>query len=281
MLRKKRIFPDPRSANEDGLLCVGGDLRPEILINAYSYGIFPWPHHSVNENLWFCPQPRGVLDFKNLHISRSLKKFVKSSPFKIYWNRDFASVIANCAKQIRPSTSDDVQEMEQETQTPDLQACDGVESNLMLEKSEQISQQGDENDILSSEHEAQRNTWINPEMQKAYISLHDLGYAHSVEAYNYKDELVGGVYGVCVGPYFSAESMFYKKSNASKQCLLNLIEFLQASGVEFLDTQMLTPITESLGAHYEDREVFLQRIENAWASALDINPLIYDKSYKK
>ena len=69
-------FPDPWVLPEDsdGLVYIGGNLKPETLVQAYSMGIFPWPLEEIYPLFWFCPQPRGVLDFANLHIPRSLEK---------------------------------------------------------------------------------------------------------------------------------------------------------------------------------------------------------------
>ncbi len=90
-------FPDPRSAGEDGLLCVGGDLRVETLISAYSQGIFPWPQEGV-PLLWFSPARRGVLDFKDIHWPRRLLQEIKASKFRITFNNAFNDVIHACAK---------------------------------------------------------------------------------------------------------------------------------------------------------------------------------------
>jgi leucyl/phenylalanyl-tRNA--protein transferase len=98
-------------------------------------------------------------------------------------------------------------------------------------------------------------------MVKAYTELHNAGYAHSVEAWE-NDRLVGGIYGVFVGNVFSGESMFYKKPNCSKLCLLKLVEHLKQIGLEWMDLQMLTPLTESFGGEYISRKHFIALIEN-------------------
>lgn len=89
-------FPDPRSADPDGLVCVGGNLQVETLIRAYSQGIFPWPQGNL-PLLWFSPDPRGVLDFEELHVSRSLNRFLKRNPFHVTRNHCFEEVIRQCA----------------------------------------------------------------------------------------------------------------------------------------------------------------------------------------
>jgi leucyl/phenylalanyl-tRNA--protein transferase len=105
-MRGKIIFPPVETADENGLVAVGGDLELDTLLLAYKKGIFPWPicQDHINKNLpmtWFSPDPRGVLDFKHLHLSRSFKKFLKKSPFKVTFNKNFSDVINQCAQSPR------------------------------------------------------------------------------------------------------------------------------------------------------------------------------------
>ena len=100
-------------------------------------------------------------------------------------------------------------------------------------------------------------TWITDEMKKAYINLHQLGYAHSTEVWK-ENELVGGLYGVKMGKVFFGESMFSKISNASKYAFIKYVEQLQAEGIELIDCQVYTEHLESLGARMISRESFLQ-----------------------
>lgn len=90
-------FPPPEGADEDGLLAVGGDLRPERLLLAYSNGIFPWFNEDV-EILWWCPKKRFVIIPGKVRISKSMKKFMKKTDLKVTVNRDFSGVIHNCRK---------------------------------------------------------------------------------------------------------------------------------------------------------------------------------------
>ena len=91
-------FPDPEHALDEpnGLLAIGGDLSPERLLAAYHKGIFPWnePHQPL---LWWSPDPRGVIIPEQLHIGRSLRKFIHRTSFDISINRAFNEVIAACA----------------------------------------------------------------------------------------------------------------------------------------------------------------------------------------
>jgi leucyl/phenylalanyl-tRNA--protein transferase len=211
------IFPPPEQANEDGILAMGGELSVELLYTAYSQGVFPWPHEGC-PLLWFCPWERGVLEFKNFHVPRSLRKFIKNQNWRYTWDQDFLSVIKECAKVERPG---------------------------------------------------QRGTWINEEMINAYKKFHEAGFAHSLEVWDGND-LIGGIYGVFVKNVFSAESMFYKKSNASKWALWQLVNHLQKLGLEWIDVQMVTPITESFGALLISQKDFLFKLhENHKGGAIN------------
>lgn len=210
------IFPDPNEAGEEGLVGVGGDLEVETLLSAYSKGIFPWPQPGY-PLLWFSPPKRGVIDFSELHISKSLRKELRGS-HEIIFDGAFSDVIRECASAPRA-------------------------------------------------HET--GTWILPEMQLAYSEFHRAGYAHCVELRE-NGELVGGMYGVFVRGVFSGESMFFKRDNASKICLLAMIQRLRASGLEWIDTQMVTPVVEQLGGKYVERAVFLERLRLSNAK-LEVN----------
>lgn len=89
------FFPNPTLAREDGLLAVGGDLRVERLLLAYAHGIFPW-YDPADEILWWCPHERFVIFPKEIHISRSMKKYMKKHEFLIKLNRDFADTMHRC-----------------------------------------------------------------------------------------------------------------------------------------------------------------------------------------
>jgi leucyl/phenylalanyl-tRNA---protein transferase len=108
----------------------------------------------------------------------------------------------------------------------------------------------------------QDGTWILPKMINAYTKFHAAGYAHSIEAWE-DGMLTGGIYGVFVGNVFSGESMFYKKYNRSKLCLWYMAEHLQQIGIDWMDIQMLTPLTQSFGGEYIEREEFIRRVFTA------------------
>ncbi len=105
-------------------------------------------------------------------------------------------------------------------------------------------------------------TWITDEMTDAYIRLHNLGYAHSVEAWQ-DGRLAGGLYGVSLGTAFFGESMFTHVSNASKACFIVLTRYLEKAGFPIIDCQVHTSHLASLGAHFIPRSDFLAVIENS------------------
>lgn len=110
--------------------------------------------------------------------------------------------------------------------------------------------------------EDQSGTWITPEMQEAYIKLHGLGYAHSVEAW-FEGKLAGGLYGVSLGKAFFGESMFHRKTDASKVALAILVEKLKIWGFHFIDSQMTTEHMHRLGAKEIPRRIFVKKLHSA------------------
>lgn len=204
------VFPDPESATPEGLVAVGGQLTVENLLGAYQRGIFPWPHEGY-PMLWFSPDPRGVLDFADLHSPRSLQKWARQHPhWRFTRNEAFDQVIKGCQSQVRPG---------------------------------------------------QASTWITPTVLVAYRRFFAAGHIWSVEAWE-DEELIGGIYGVRSSRYFSAESMFHRRPNASKLCLFKLVEHLEADGLRWVDVQMITPVIGALGGKYIPRRTFLDRIRD-------------------
>ena len=97
-LSQALIFPPAAAAEANGLLAVGGDLSPERLLLAYSSGIFPW-FSPGDPLLWWSPDPRSLLEFPKLHISRSLAKVLRRQRFRVSFNQAFPAVIAACAEE--------------------------------------------------------------------------------------------------------------------------------------------------------------------------------------
>jgi leucyl/phenylalanyl-tRNA--protein transferase len=96
LLNNSLVFPDPRCAEPDGLVAVGGDLRVERLILAYQNGIFPW-YSEGNPIMWFSPDPRLLLFPDEMRVSKSLRRIINSEDFEIRFDNCFEEVIMKCA----------------------------------------------------------------------------------------------------------------------------------------------------------------------------------------
>ncbi|HVK92283.1 MAG TPA: leucyl/phenylalanyl-tRNA--protein transferase [Mycoplana sp.] len=172
------------------------EVTPELLLRAYSIGLFPMADSADDPELfWVEPDVRGVIPLDSFHISRSLAKAIRRVPFEIRFDTAFDAVIAACAEAAsdRPST------------------------------------------------------WINAKIRTLYGTLHRMGNAHSVEAWE-DGRLVGGLYGVSLGAAFFGESMFSRRTDASKICLVYLVERLRKNGFRLLDTQFTTEHLKTFGA---------------------------------
>ena len=112
-----------------------------------------------------------------------------------------------------------------------------------------------------SARNGQDGTWLTQEMDDAYVEMHRLGYAKSIEVWQ-GDELVGGLYGLDIDGVFCGESMFSKVSNASKYAFAALIEKLRAEGYRLLDCQVYNHYLESLGAELIPRSQFIRILES-------------------
>lgn len=106
-------------------------------------------------------------------------------------------------------------------------------------------------------------SWIDRPFIDAFVRLHELGWAHSVEVLDTNGALVGGLYGVRIGRFFAGESMFHSATDASKVALVHLVDWLVGSGAELLDVQWTTPHLRSLGAVDIPRAEYLERLERA------------------
>ena len=214
-------FPDPKNHEfpewvlfddyfyySKDIVSFGDELTVENLSNAYRLGIFPW-HVEGLPLPWFCPEKRAILEFSNLHVPRSLERARRKQPFTFTIDKDFKSVIENCAR---------------------------------------IARKGEV------------GTWITRDFISSYRKLHELGMAHSVEAWDADGNLVGGVYGVDAGGVFCGESMFHTATNASKLALLFAIDHLRSRGATWLDAQVMTPHIRALGARDIRRRDFLRKL---------------------
>lgn len=169
---------------------------PNELLDCYRRGVFPMADSRDDPRVFLLdPDERGIIPLDGLHISRSLKKFIKNMPFTVTFDAAFSEVISKCAEA-----------------APDRE-----------------------------------NTWINDGIEYLYGRLHAMGHAHSVEIWDNR-ELVGGLYGVSIGGAFFGESMFSRRTNASKVALVYLVERLNAASYQLLDTQFITDHLKTMGA---------------------------------
>ena len=106
------------------------------------------------------------------------------------------------------------------------------------------------------------STWINQEILDLYCRLNDLGYAHSVEAY-FEGQLAGGLYGVAIGGAFMGESMFFRRTDASKVALIYLVQRMQERGYVLLDTQYNNNHLQQFNPLLIYRDEYLSRLEKA------------------
>ncbi len=241
--QKRRVFPDPAIESIDGIVAMGDQLNVSTLFEAYSFGIFPWPHPEL-PTLWYSPDPRGVLDFSELHVGKSLRKFVRASPFKVTFNTCFRDVMLRCSEVPRPG-----------------QEGTWINSGL-IRAYEEFHAAGYAHSVEVWSHDDSGE----PRGRKSGSS-HLSGSQDSKLDRADGRRLVGGLYGVYVAGVFSGESMFFSESNASKVALLSTIEMLQANGLTWMDIQMITPVTEALGGKYVPRGEFLRRLELAKLTA--------------
>lgn len=106
-------------------------------------------------------------------------------------------------------------------------------------------------------------SWITPQFIAAYVKLHRLGIAHSVEVWNEKGELVGGTYGIALHGVFAGESMFAREPNASKVAFYHLVDHLRSKGFKWIDSQVLNGHTASLGAVEVPRVEYMKLLREA------------------
>lgn len=186
-------------------------IPPEILLDAYSRGVFPMAE--AGEILWFSPERRGLIPLDDrFHISHGLAKSLKKLPFEIRWDTAFREVMLGCA--------------------------------------------------------ARAGTWIDEVILESYCTLHALGHAHSVECWDV-DGLQGGLYGVSLPGAFFGESMFSRKTDASKIALVALVARLRDQGVTLLDTQWMTSHLAQFGGYELSREQYHATLALALSNRTD------------
>jgi leucyl/phenylalanyl-tRNA--protein transferase len=101
ILTHRRYFPDPLLAGDQDVVAVNDEITVDLLLEAYSFGIFPWPQEGLPV-LWFSPVERGILEFQDFRISKSLQRTLQKNRFRVTWNRAFREVMMACQRQKRP-----------------------------------------------------------------------------------------------------------------------------------------------------------------------------------
>ena len=180
-------------------------MTPEVLEACYRAGAFPMAD-GYGRVEFYRSDPRSVLEFEDLHVSKSLARTIRRGTYEVRVDEDFEGVVRACADR--------------------------------------------------------EETWISAEIIRAYVRLHRAGKAHSVEAYR-EGELAGGLYGVSLGGAFMGESMFSRMRDASKVCLVYLVERLRGRGYELLDCQVQNDHLARLGATEIPEAEYLVRLNSA------------------
>jgi leucyl/phenylalanyl-tRNA--protein transferase len=183
------------------------ELDPDLLLRGYSIGVFPMADSRDSADVyWVEPRRRAILPLDQFHLSRTLRKTLRSDAFRVTADIAFAEVVRQCAER--------------------------------------------------------EDTWINAAIESGYARLHAAGHAHSIEIWEGK-ALVGGLYGVSLGRAFFGESMFSRRTDASKVALAWLVARLKAGGFRLLDCQFMTPHLKSLGAVEIDQKDYLALLDSA------------------
>lgn len=183
----------------------GEPLSPFLVMMFYAHGIFPWLHNQQARQLWWSPEPRSILILNELHVSRSLRRLIRSGRFRVTADTRFEEVVRLC----------------------------GITREI---------------------------SWISDETIHVFTTLHELGHAHSVEVWD-RDQLVGGLFGVCVGQMFYGCSMFHTVSNASKIALVSLVEKLTEWDFPLIDCQLHNPHLQRMGARLVPRDSFHEIVQ--------------------
>ena len=191
------------------------EVTPELLLRAYAAGVFPMAESRDDPSLhWIDPPRRGVLPLDGFHMSRSLRRRLLRTPWRVSVDTAFPEVMRGCADR--------------------------------------------------------RETWINGPILEMSLALHARGHAHSVEVWE-DDTLVGGVYGVALGGAFFAESMFSRRTDASKAALAWLVDRLRSAGFSLCDTQFLTAHLQSLGGVEIGRVAYRRQLAEALVQPADFS----------
>lgn len=216
------FFPPLSQTRSDGLLALDGSLEVDWLVDAYTHGIFPWPIVYYT-----------VINAQGIAETESRITWWSPDPRAIFeWDK------IHVPKRLFSTLRSDTFEV----------TCDMDFSGVIHG--------------CASAQDREPTSWVTPEMIDAYLTLHHMGIAHSVEVWH-EGTLVGGVYGIAIRGFFAAESMFYQKTNASKVALVRLLNHLFIRGYSLVDIQLLTDNTQRFGAVEIPRSEYLHRLGNA------------------
>jgi len=252
------IFPNVEFASDDGLLCIGGELSPDVVIDALVHGIFPWSVYLGEEvaglggktksenksdgNKFGAVQWNGYApdDLESLEDVGETLGWWSPNPRAIFELND-VHIPRRLARTMRSGKFD--------------VTFDQAFPEVMLA-------------CAKAGNRIEEGTWITREFFDAYCALFERGFAHSVETWSRdttsgKRRLVGGVYGVAINAFFDGESMFSVETDASKVALFTLLTRLKERNFQLFDLQILNPHTESLGGVEIPRQEYLLRLEKA------------------
>jgi len=185
------------------------------MLAAYAQGVFPMAQSASDPQLyWFEPALRGILPVGGVHVSRSMRRFLRHCGWQASLDWDFPAVLAGCADR--------------------------------------------------------QETWINAPLSALYRELFAMGHAHSLEIRE-EGELIGGMFGLTLGGAFFAESMFSRRSNASKAAMIWMSSHLARCGFLLWDTQYPNPHLASMGGQTIPRPEYRRRLDAALRVRADFN----------
>ena len=215
-------FPEPAIVDPEGMGIVAIGGDLAPETLISAYAQGLFPWFNDDEPIaWWCPEPRCVMQPTNYQPSKSLRKQANRSRWQLTLNQAFDEVIHACS----------------------LPRSNGV------------------NDDLNESQPEGEHTWIHDEMIEAYSELHAQGFAHSIEVWDDKGALVGGLYGLKIGGIYFGESMFHIASNASKLAFWGLMRLCEQSNVNLVDCQLPNDHLMSLGAITLSRTEFLTQLD--------------------
>lgn len=231
-------FPGEDDIDESGIVGVGGNLSPGMILSAYEQGVFPW-YSSDEPIIWWNPAERAVLLPGKLHISQSMKRFLKKTNFTVTFDQAFSAVIRSCREIERPGQ-------------------DGTWiTDEMLEAYCELHRLGYAHSV---------EVWDtgcsieNPAGEPADESK---GTPLGEPAGEPIGTPIGGLYGLQAGTAFFGESMFSLVPNASKMALIFLYRHLMSLGMSMIDCQVMNDHLASFGAITISRSEYMQLLQNS------------------